>query len=241
MITLYDMGPCSLPGIKGYSPYVRSIIYTLKYKHLPFNVSLVNWATIESTAKSIGAPPTSTKLDGSPKYTVPFMHDTTTGRSVSDSLNIAEYLDQTYPNTRRVVPLGTRVFQAVFCDAIPHKFTPMIPVVLPAMRELGTPEVKQSLKEVYGEDPLFSLSPEEKEDAWNKGKQGFDELSRGYKEGDLFTMGDEPVFVDFLLAGTFWEQMLALGKESAEWKKMATWMGGRVGRLVQRAESMMTV
>ncbi|EEB90946.1 hypothetical protein MPER_10778 [Moniliophthora perniciosa FA553] len=106
------------------------------------------------------------------------------------------------------------------------------------MRELGTQEVKQSLKEVYDDDPVFSLSPEEKDDAWKKGKQGFEEFSRGYKEGDLFTMGDEPVFADFLLAGIFWEQMLALGKESAEWKEMATWMGGRLGHLVQHVERM---
>jgi hypothetical protein len=112
----------------------------------------------------------------------------------------------------------------------------MTPVILSAMRELGAQEVKESLIKLYGEDPVYSLTDDEKVEAWRKGKQGFDDLAKGYEEAQLFVMGKAPVFADFLLAGIFWEQMMALGKDSPSWKRMAYWMGGRVGRLLDEVE-----
>ena len=67
----------------------------------------MEWITfpeIEAVCKSIGAPPTMTKKDGRPHYTVPFMKiEPCAGSSdpvvvLSDSLKIAEYLEKTFPD-----------------------------------------------------------------------------------------------------------------------------------------------
>ncbi|KAL0056867.1 hypothetical protein AAF712_016517 [Marasmius tenuissimus] len=101
MITLYDTGPSSFPSHLGCGPYVRKIIFALNYKKLPFKLITLPLPTIESTAKSLGAPPTDTfPKTGLPKYTVPFLHDS--NEVVSDSFAIAQYLDTAYPDTPRL-------------------------------------------------------------------------------------------------------------------------------------------
>lgn len=74
------------------------------YKKLPYKVVWVEMPDIESTLKAIGAKPTGKRPDGSDLYTVPTLHDSSTNRVVSESLAIAEYLDEAYPDTPKLVP-----------------------------------------------------------------------------------------------------------------------------------------
>ncbi|KAK7054508.1 hypothetical protein VNI00_003706 [Paramarasmius palmivorus] len=238
MITVYDLGPCRIPGVQGFSGSARTVIYILKYKGIPFTVSLVDWATLEPTAKSIGAPPTLNK-PGNPKYAVPFIHDTTTGRSISHSFNIAEYLEATYPDTPRVFPEGTRVLQVAFCELLRQKLGNLILAIWPSARDLLTPEFEESFKKNYGHLELMPpLTPEETEVLWKRGEKGYDELAQGYREGQLFVMGDEPVFADFGLAGEVWACLIAFEKGSDGWKRLSGLMGGRWGRLMEYMEKL---
>ncbi|KAG7086967.1 hypothetical protein E1B28_002883 [Marasmius oreades] len=250
MITLYDIGPCKVPGVKGYSAHVRKIIYTLNYKKLPYIIQLVDYLTLEPTAQSLGATPTTKRLDGSPRWTVPFIHDSSSGRTVSDSFAIAEYLETTYPNTPRLFPPGTRGLQAAFCDAVIQKLVAsgIVSIARPKMQDLGTEVVKESLRVKYrNTDPsaIPKATEVNQEALWEKGKDIFDRLADGYPalvEGTspIFVMVTEPVFADFALGGLLWEFMVAFGKDSEEWKKMENWMDGRVGKLVEVLDTIET-
>ncbi|KAL0565671.1 hypothetical protein V5O48_016350 [Marasmius crinis-equi] len=217
--------------------------YTLNYKSIPYKVQLVDYVTLEPIAKSLGALPTAKKPDGSPRWTVPFIYDSSSNRTVSDSLAIAEYLEKMYPKSPQIFPSGTKGLQAAFCDAVIGKIVAsgFATLLRPKLRELGTEEVKESMRIRYGTGDSAQLPPLAESNAevvWSKSKEAFDELAQGYPEvGDgvrgVFVMGDEPLFADFALGGLLWEFMVAFGKDSEEWKRMGAWMGGRAGRLVQ--------
>ncbi|KAG7086932.1 hypothetical protein E1B28_002848, partial [Marasmius oreades] len=89
MITLYDFGPSFFDKAMGTSPFVRTIRFALNLKKIPYKVIELGLFDLTPTAKSIGAPPTGKKPDGTPKYTVPFIQDDSTGAVVSDSFLIA--------------------------------------------------------------------------------------------------------------------------------------------------------
>jgi hypothetical protein len=91
--------------------------FNLIYKHISFETVWVPFADIESVSKEHGFPPTSTAPDGSAVYTLPAIRDQETGKALSDSFEIAKYLDERYP-TRPVIPSGTEDQQAAFAGAL---------------------------------------------------------------------------------------------------------------------------
>ena len=88
--------------------------YGLAYKGLAFKTEWVEYPDIEPLCKKLGAPPTGTKGDGSPLYTLPVIYDPQTKTVVEESFKIAKYLDQTYPDTPRLIPDNTAGLQSGF-------------------------------------------------------------------------------------------------------------------------------
>ncbi|KAF9256783.1 hypothetical protein L218DRAFT_949716 [Marasmius fiardii PR-910] len=237
MITLYDMGPSSFPDSWGGSPHVRKVIYTLNYKALPFKVVTLHFDTVEATAKSLNAPPTTTKPDGSPKYTIPFIHDSNTEKSVSDSFLIAQYLDQTYPETPTVVPPGTGTLQLVFIDVVQHKTVSLMPVMMPKYEEWCSEELIASRAKAYPgvvKAHALELSDEQKREVWEGAKKAFDGLKQAYGPSEFVMGGDKPIFADFALASLLSVIKLMFGEESEEWKGVTGWNEGRIGRLIEK-------
>jgi len=93
-LVLYDI-PSKLPG-DTWSPNPAKSRFVLGYKNLPFTTTWVEYPDIAPTLKEIGALPTK-RLDGTEQYTLPVLSDPNTSAMVSDSWDIAEYLDATYP------------------------------------------------------------------------------------------------------------------------------------------------
>ncbi|KAF8994799.1 hypothetical protein BDQ17DRAFT_1524749 [Cyathus striatus] len=106
MITFYDIH--STAPKTAWSLMVWKIRYILNYKNLPYKTIYLEYPDIETTSKNLGIPPTATKVDGSPYYTLPAIHDSSTNKALADSLRIAQYLDATYPDTPAVVMKGTK-------------------------------------------------------------------------------------------------------------------------------------
>ncbi|KAL0062764.1 hypothetical protein AAF712_010386 [Marasmius tenuissimus] len=237
MITLYDMGPSKFPEETGASPHVRKVIFTLNYKSIPFEVNTINFEDVESTAKSVGAPPTTTKPDGSPKWTIPFIVDSSTGKVVSDSPLIAKYLDEAYPNTPRVMPEGTGVLQAVFIHSVETKLMGLLPAIMGKYEEWTSEELIAARKKAYGDIIAPKLTPEQVAELWDKTKASYDELDNMYRDSEFVTGNEQLVFADFVFAAHMFVIRLMYGEDSEQWKNVSGWNKGRVGRLVEKALS----
>ncbi|KAG7091783.1 hypothetical protein E1B28_008188 [Marasmius oreades] len=235
MITLYDMGPVpKLPGNMGTSPNVRKVIFTLNYKKLPFTLVPLNLEFIEPTAKSLGASPTTTYPDGSPKYTVPFIHDSTTGKAISDSQVITEYLDATYPDTPVVISKETRVLQSVFIETISNKLMGLVPILYTKATSDEMREARKKQKfNPYAHVMDSELTAEQEKEIWENVRKEFEPLESYYTNNQLFIMGDRPVYADLCFAAFGSVVKFACGDESEEWKEMSSWVGGRIGRVVE--------
>ncbi|KAG7086926.1 hypothetical protein E1B28_002842 [Marasmius oreades] len=244
MITLYDAGPTLFPDTSlGVSPYTRRVILTLNYKKLPYKIVEITLDKIESTAKSIGAPPTRTDpKDGTPKYTVPIIQNSETGQVVSESLRIIEYLDETYPDTPRVMPPGTWILQYMFAETMFKPMLPLSPVMRPKLNEkFWTPEFIAGQRRVFGDEFMDStlLSPEEESAAWKTARASYDSLGEAYgKQTSPYIMGgDGPSVADFIVVGFLWFINMTYGEESEEWKEVCSWSGGRMGVLCSEVVS----
>jgi glutathione S-transferase len=66
----------------------------------------IDYADVQPALKAIGAEPGTHHADGSPRYTVPTIFDPNTNKFVTESLEIAKYLDQHYTE-RPVFPQGS--------------------------------------------------------------------------------------------------------------------------------------
>jgi len=117
-LVFYDI-PGKNPGAEAWSPSTWITRFTLKYKGLKDRTEWVEYPDIETVCKKIGAEPTGTHPDGiTPRYTVPVLYDPSTRVVISESGRIAEYLNETYPDTLILFPPGTRVLQAAFRAAL---------------------------------------------------------------------------------------------------------------------------
>lgn len=109
------------------------------FKGLPFRTEWVELPDIKQVCQKIGAPPTDIRpqLDGSglhEHYTAPFIYDSNTKRAVSDSLLIAKYLDETYPDLPTLMPPGTEIAITLFNKYVDRQiFGTIFPVVAPVL------------------------------------------------------------------------------------------------------------
>ncbi|THU79313.1 hypothetical protein K435DRAFT_973217 [Dendrothele bispora CBS 962.96] len=232
MITLYDMKTLHTGTRRGLSPHTWKVRFALRFKGIPYTLKCIEIGDIEATAKSIGALPTGKKVDGSPRYTVPFIQDSKTGKIISESFEIIEYLDVAYPETISMIPKGTRVLQGYFADAV-YKIigTQILPVYASAM---PTPYQTRETTEWFRINrPQFTkLSPEQEKEGWEKFRSELGELAKLMKETDVFAMGDRVSFADCVLFGQIIVLKFFWDEETTEWKEMMSLHGGRWSRLI---------
>ncbi|KAL0576548.1 hypothetical protein V5O48_005440 [Marasmius crinis-equi] len=142
---------------------------------------------------------------------------TVTGKGVSDSFLIAQYLDEAYPDTPRVVPNGTRVLQAAFVDDFQAKFMPLFAVLGAKFRTFFPQEFVEGQKKAYGEGAITPELPlKEQEANWDKVKGSFDTLGNVFVKDEKFVMGDKPTLADFTIVAWLWNVQVAYGENSSE-------------------------
>ncbi|KZP06188.1 hypothetical protein FIBSPDRAFT_902977 [Athelia psychrophila] len=226
-ITLYDI-PSKL-AIIAWSPNVWKARLALNIKGLPYKTVWVEYPDIERVCKDIGAKPTDTKKSGAPLYTLPVIHDHATNAVISDSANIARYLDDQYPNTTPLFPKGSHALQAAFDEAhervaLTHMYPLMglsavIPLNPPSEHYCRTKEGPKSgatLEEVKGEA---------RDERWKKVREGH-ELIAGWfpkSEEGSFVLGKYISFADLVLVSFLGRARIMFGEESDEWKALLLW------------------
>ncbi|THU79311.1 hypothetical protein K435DRAFT_875613 [Dendrothele bispora CBS 962.96] len=232
MITLYDMKTLHTGARRGISPHTWKVRFALRFKGIPYTLKCIEPGDIEAAAKSVGALPTGKKPDGSARYTVPFIQDSKTGKVISDSFDIVEYLDVAYPETISMVPKGTRLLQGYFAEAA-YKIiaTHIIPVYASLM---PTPNQTRETAEWFriNRSEFGKLSPEQQKEGWEKFRSELGEVAKLMNETDVFAMGDKVSFADCVLFGTIMVLKFFWNEETTEWKEMMNLHGGRWSRLI---------
>ncbi|VDB92616.1 unnamed protein product [Peniophora sp. CBMAI 1063] len=113
-ITLYDISRKGFEQAseseKCWSMNTWKTRYALNLKGLKFKTKWLSFAAIEPKMKELGVAPHATTI----KYTVPTIYDPKTKKVVTESFAIAKYLDETYPDTPRLVAPGTAVLHRTF-------------------------------------------------------------------------------------------------------------------------------
>ncbi|KAJ7644273.1 hypothetical protein FB45DRAFT_292487 [Roridomyces roridus] len=235
-IVFYDI-PSRAPGsaMSGNTWITR---YSLNFKGLAFKTMWVEIPDIGDLCKKIGAAPSAINEDGSPYYTLPVIQDPNTGAVIADSLKIASYLDETYPDTPRLLPPGTRALQKGFragveASAVPGSLAFMLPAMVQILRPRSAEYFVRTREASLGHK-LSELSPtsETREAAWRKFESGFGKVSSWMDDDGVFFMGDTASLADFAVAGIMQWFRSVLGRESAEWKDIERWHGGRWAKLV---------
>ncbi|KAF8996514.1 hypothetical protein BDQ17DRAFT_1364310 [Cyathus striatus] len=237
MITFYDIHSTT-PKI-AWSLMTWKVRYILNYKNLPYKAVYVEYPDIEETCKKLGILPTSTKADGSPYYTFPAIYDSSTDKSLADSLPIAQYLDATYPDTPVVIAKGTEVLTLAYLDNFVGKFAPFYICLLRPMAGILSPRSVKYLSPrlFFGRTwaDLMALTKEDEREGLKKVNEALVDVDQWFRkagqEGSFLT-GEKPVFVDFAVGGMFVFIRTLVEEESEAWKEIVSWQGGRWAKLL---------
>ncbi|KAF5391854.1 hypothetical protein D9757_001811 [Collybiopsis confluens] len=255
-ITLYDTNVQHGYNISHpWAPNIWRVRFILNYKRLPYKTIWVELADVESTLRSIAAPPSTLRNDGRPVYSLPVLVDSTnssyTPVILSNANNISEYLESTYPRPA-VFPEGSRALQSLYAHYIQEIFVkPLLPIMVPmshqhlsdrSQRHLRTPG---SLFDAYSSQGYASSHPlppgPQREQAWLEVKAQFDFLdsilAKNNGDGDgIVAMGGEVSYADFALCSVLvWIVRIA----PQDWARVRNWHGGRWERLWERCQPYM--
>ncbi|OAX43975.1 hypothetical protein K503DRAFT_730497 [Rhizopogon vinicolor AM-OR11-026] len=230
-IIFYDI-PSTL-SVNAWSPNTWKTRYALNIKGVPYETVWVEYPDIEALAKKIGAPSTGTKDDGSPSYTLPIINDPNTGKVVSDSFLIAEYLDATYPGGNTLFPPGTKPLIAAFEGSVVGAIGGILPLQLALSCYILNPSSQKYFRATreatFGKKiEEFSPAGAHRDADWAKAKEGLVAVDGWFSKngGGKFVMGDSISYADGVLGGWLaWVKII--NESSAAWEDLAAWHGGR--------------
>ncbi|KAF7337792.1 Glutathione S-transferase-like protein ustS [Mycena sanguinolenta] len=233
IITLYDIASTH-PG-QAWSPN------TAKARQgIPHKTVFLEYPEIEPLCKKLGAKPTS---QTSLQYTLPVIYDPSTNAVVSNSIEIAQYLDATYPNTPRLIPEGTAAFHYAFTEAFEATLPPLLvytlPASLPFLNSASQDYFRRTREELFGGRRLEDVTPTGDEHAvmWKRLEDAFGTIDGWIRKNGAdskYFMGDTLCYADISVAGWLRWTKMVLGKD--QWESILTWHGGRWASLMKELE-----
>lgn len=234
--------PHTLLSILGSNcPRPRHCRFVLNYKRLRYRTQWVELPDVERTLRSIGAPPTTHRADGTPVYNLPVIVNHTHAGApevVVGAERIAEYLDMRYPACL-VFPEGARAPQMLLVQWMMETWARP---VLAVMGPLSFAGLGERSREWVG--PLSAVRQRSAgtQEQWELVRQKFDSLARELDRGDgdgTVVMGQEVTYADFALCSVLvWIRNAA---PYVVWEMVKTWNGGRWQRLWDRCSRYMDV
>ena len=208
----------------------------MNYKNIPYRTEWIEHPDIEPHSKSLGIKPTRKKPDGTPLYTLPAIHDPSTGTCLADSFLIAEYLEDTYPDTPSIFPHGTRSLQHAFQFSFEQILALVLPFIFPSI----SPKLETQRSEEYfrrSKELSFGRTLEEmvpvgaeRVAQWAKFRDGMSKIDECLGKTDTkgpFVMGDTISWADFFISSHLIFLKIVWGEDSEEWKDIASWNEGR--------------
>jgi len=232
-IILYDL-PSVVPG-SAFAPNPWKARAVLNYKRIPYRTEWLEFVDVAGLRKKPGIKPTSQRKDGSPFYTLPAIHDPSTGVYIADSFAIAEYLEKTYPDTPSVFPDNTVGIQKTFEPAFLQNISSLWPFIIPAVYDKVNPVSKEYFRrtrEILFGKKLEEILPtgNDRTEGWASFKKGMDTIHSYLILTDNkgpYMLGDKISWSDLVLFSFLYWMKLIWGEDSQEWKDIASWNGGR--------------
>lgn len=218
---------------------------TLNYKGLPYKTEWVEYPDIKAVGERIGAKPTilSPYDSGMMLWTCPMLIDPNRLDSdgkptvLSDSIIIAKYLDEVYPD-RKVIPDGTHALHAAWLQFIDQNILGKLAILLiPDCANILGPRGREyyitNNEKCWG--PLSKMCPD-REQAWKDVREGLNTVAaaldaNGKGEGvDLRVIPGQDSYADFAMIAPFlWAELVASREEL---DMMKGWNDGRWGKLL---------
>ncbi|KAI6031231.1 hypothetical protein BKA83DRAFT_2237106 [Pisolithus microcarpus] len=231
-LILYDI-PSKLEG-KYWSDNITKSRFVLGYKGLPFQVEWVELPDIAPRMKEIGAGK-NRLADGAETYTLPVLGDPNTGALVTDSWEIAEYLEKTYPEKPTFSHKSKGLIRA-FTSALINLLQPA--AIFPIFRASQilnerSAEYYMATREVMFKQKISEFSPEgpKRDEHWAIIEQAFTTSKEWYVEEEgKWLMGDVFSYADIFTASILSWLNRVLHED--EWEKIASWHDGRWGKLL---------
>ncbi|KAH6893701.1 hypothetical protein BKA70DRAFT_1389589 [Coprinopsis sp. MPI-PUGE-AT-0042] len=225
MIILFDI-PSTLR--LGFSSNTLKTRFCLAYKGLEHRTEWVEFPDVAAVCKEKGIGATGSWKDGSPYYSLPAIIDDHKGTgvaptAVSESFEIAKYLDATYPETKRLVFLP---FARIF---FPRAAT----ILNPASKEYFSKKRAAQFFDANSLDDVQVKSAEEEGKIW-------DDFREGWNEGP-WVLGDTISFADLVVALYLVTLQRVFGQQSKEWQELRVLNGGRWGRLFDETQYLLKV
>ncbi|KAG2363829.1 hypothetical protein BDR07DRAFT_1281331 [Suillus spraguei] len=223
-LVLYDT-LCELPG-NNFSPNPAKPRFVMSYKDLPFVTIWVEYSDISIAMKAIGAKPQK-RSDGSDVCTVPVLSDPNTGVLISDSLEIASYLEKTYPE-KPIFPNNSETLIRAFDSAHFSLIRPALNSLFARTAEVLSPPNAKFFIKVRSLDIPLPWDAKYDED-WNLLEKGYNTLYEWYQKTDgKWIMGDTFSYSDIVVACVLlWYKRVM--KED-EWARISSWNGGKWAR-----------
>jgi len=223
--------------------------FTLNFKGIPYKTEWVEYPDIEPLCKKLGIPPTSKKADGRDHYTLPAIHNPSTGAYVSDSILIAEYLEKTYPGTPQVFPHNTLALQTTFGQAFGDNIGALRNFLVPAIYFKLNPQSQEYFRRTREEScgkAMEDITPkgEAAVEEWAQFRDGLGKVDAWYaKNGGQgpFLLGKAPSWGDIVVGSCLVWLRITLGEDSSKWKDISSWNNGRWAGIVDAMKECETV
>ncbi|KAG2141174.1 uncharacterized protein EDB93DRAFT_641042 [Suillus bovinus] len=229
-LVLYDI-LSELPGNK-FSPNPAKPRSVLSYKDLPFVTLWVEYSDVSIAMKAIGAKPTK-RRGGSDVYTVPVLSDPNTGVLIADSLEIACYLEKTYPE-KPIFPNNSESLIREFDSAHFRLIQPAIKSIFVRTTEILSPINAKFF--IGAHSIIFPLPWDANYDEdWVLLEKGYNTAYEWYQKTDgKWLMGDTFSYADIIVACCLlWFKRIL--KED-EWVRICSWNGGKWAQVLADVE-----
>ena len=210
----------------------------LGYKGLPFEVEWVEYPDIAPRMKELGAAPGKSR-GGTEMYTLPVLRDPNTGVIITDSWEIAVYLDNTYPE-KPVFPEDTKGLISAFGTMLLNQIFPVVKFLVLRSKEVlneRSAEYYLTKRQIHFNQKIEEWSPEgpERERHWSILEKTLAAWKAVYdKTEGKWLMGNTFSYADILTASLlFWFKRVL---HDDEWKRVAAWHDGHWERLLADVE-----
>jgi glutathione S-transferase len=204
----------------------------LRYKDIPFVTIWVEYSDISIAMKAIGAK-SKKRRDGSDVCTVPVLSDPNTGALIMDSLEIASYLEKTYPE-KPIFPNNSESLIYAFDSAHMNLIRPVMKSLFLTCTEILSPASAKFFIGVRSMDVPLPWDVERDAD-WELLERGYNTAYEWYqKTNGKWIMGDTFSYAD-IIVGCWLLAYKRVLKED-EWVRISSWNGGKWAQVLADVE-----